>query len=1057
MDTNKAWLWKKKSTEKSTVATDKPLKGNDEALLDEKVELEQNLKTLNDKLSSALSECNSKDELVEKHAKVAQEAMRGWEKAEEGAASLKMQLEEALQQRVAREERVGHLDAALKECMQQLRFVRDEQQQRIHDAVVKTSREFEKTQKVLEEKLAETNKRLAKIIAENAHRGKTLVLKEKLIEELNRQLSQVEADFSSLMNRLESTEKDNAALKYEVRVLEKELEIRNEEREFNRRTADASHRQHLESVKKIAKLESECQRLRLLVRKRLPGPAALLKMKNEVELLGRDSIEMRRKSNPSGLMFDSMGSNSLETHSKRISILTEQLCAMEEENKALRDVLIKKTNELQSSRNMSPRTASQLSQAEFEESSKGLMLTEPRRNSFVSHEFSLASMSEIDSDDKASCAESWASALISELEHFRNEKQKGSLSKRVGALDINLMDDFVEMEKLAVDSVNKTASENSSEVVGSQIVPVSDSESGFSMSNQEIKHSFNGDFPVWLQDALKLVLEQNRVTGRNFEEIIEDIRLALVHRTLPKPGELALTREDSNNFDESNLSHVRGNDTLLDSKKSLEMDSSSGGIDVSISQSDKGNQQVQPDMSKFICKMIELIEGISVPSDLKNSESPTGYMVRVLQWKSSELSEVLQQYVHACYDLLNGKADVGKFVEALTSSLEWIINHCFSLQDVSSMRDAIIKQCDWDESRSETEAEAGFIGHFTEAERAHILRQQLLHLPSAAVDSSGHSIQAEELKSAMVEESRILKDEKKELEGRLQSATEMRENLMKQLQESRKVIESLQTELQDFKKSKEMIADQIETQKMMNEDLDTQLNAVRGELIEARQNFSSLEVELDNKNHSFEELQATCVELQLQLESFKKESSDADLNEEQKQIRSDQEITAASEKLAECQETIISLGKQLKALSTPKEAVLFDKVVVNPSNTKTVTNTKTPTLNEDKNTNHRTSLLDRMLAEDGAATKTTKSPETKEIDNNSTTTATTKLGSHKVIEPLENIIFPNGKEQDKNNVAVDMLAIVPSKKHGGGSLLKKLLWRKKKGSNSKKTPIPFPS
>ncbi|KAF4364671.1 hypothetical protein G4B88_028594 [Cannabis sativa] len=1023
MDTNKAWLWRKKSIEKNSVAIDKPLKGNEDeiqALLDEKVELEKNLKTLNDKLSSALSECNSKDELVEKHAKVALEAMKGWENAEEGAASLKLQLDEALQQRVAREERLSHLDAALKECMQQLRFVRDEQQQRIHDAVMQTSREFEKTQKVLEEKLAETNKRLAMVAAENAHRGKTLVLKEKLIEELSRQLSQVEADFSSLMNRLESTEKDNAAYKYEIRVLEKELEIRNEEREFNRRTADASHRQHLESVKKIAKLESECQRLRLLVRKRLPGPAAVLKMRNEVELLGRDYTETRR---------NSMGNSSLDTHSKRIILLTEQLCAMEEENKALRDVLIKKTNELQSSKNMSPHKASQLSQAEsqIEESLKGSTLTEPRRNSFASHELSLASMSEVDSDDKASCAESWASALISELEHFRNEKQKGSLSKSVGASDINLMDDFVEMEKLAVDSVNKPAGENSSEVGGSQIVPVSDSESGFSDSNQEIKHSFNG-VPVWLQDALKLVLEQNRATGRNFEDIIEDIKLALAHSTRPKPGELALAREGSNEFDESNLS---------DAKKSLEMDSSSGRTDVNISQ-DKNNQQLQPDMSKFICKMIELVEGIGIPSELKNSESPTGYMVRVLQWKSSELSDVLQQYLHACYDLLNGKADVGKFVEALTSSLEWIINHCFSLQDVSSMRDAIIKQCDWDESRSESEAEAGCIGHFAEADRAHIPRQQqLLHSN---------------------EESIILKNEKKELEGRLQSATDMRENLTKQLQESRKVIESLQAELQAFRKSKEMIEDQIENQKMMNEDLDTQLNAARGELIEAHQNFMTLEVELDNKNHSFEELQTTCVELQLQLESLKKETSDdTNLNEEQKQLRSDQEITAATEKLAECQETIINLGKQLKSLATPKEAVLFDKVIINPSNTdKTVTNTKTPTPKEDnKNTNHRTSLLDRMLAEDDTPTKNFKSPETKEIDNNSTTT-NTKLGSHKVIEPLENIIFPNGKEQDKNNVAVDMLAIVPSKKQGsGGGLFRKLLWRKKK--SSKKIPIPFPS
>ena len=825
--------------------------------------------------------------------------------------SLKIQLDEAFQHRASGEERLAHLDAALKQCMQQLRFVREEQEKRIHDAVMKTSREFEKTQMVLEEKLAETNKRLAKVIAENAHLGKALMLKEKLIEELNRQLNQVEADFSSLMTRLESTEKDNSSLKYEVRVLEKELEIRNEEREFNCRTADASHKQHLESVKKIAKLESECQRLRLLVRKRLPGPAALAKMKNEVEMLGRDSIEMRRKSNPTGLMFDSMGDNSSEI-SKRISMLTEQLYAMEEENKALREVLIKKTNEIQSSRNMHARTASQPSQVEsqLEESSKGLMLMEPRRNSFMSHELSLASMSETGSDDKASCAESWASALISELEHFRNDKQKRSLSKRgVGSSDLNLMDDFVEMEKLAVDSVSKPDGQSrvslneanpnagplenrySSEVVGSQIVPVSDSESGFSMSKPEIRYSFNGNYPVWLQDTLKLVLEQNRVTGRNFEEIIEDVRVALAQITHTKPGELVSATEGSNHLDASNLSPFTGKDSLKHSNKILEMDSSYGVIDVNMSQSDMSSKHVQPDKSKFICKMIELIEGISLPSSdydntanhstkegncysYKNSETPTGYVVRVLQWKTSELSDVLQQYVHVCYDLLNGKADLGTFVQELTTALEWIINHCFSLQDVSSMRDAIIKQFDWDESRSESEAEGGIMGHFPEADKAHILRQQFLHLPSAAA-SNGHSIQAEELKSSKVEESRKSKDElidiqssKKEMEGRLKSATDKSEYLMKQLQESEKVTGSLQTEMQAFKKSKGVIEDKIENQTMMNEDLDAQLKVARGELNEARQKSSSLEVELENKNHCFEELQATCVELQLQIERY---------------------------------------------------------------------------------------------------------------------------------------------------------------------------------------------
>lgn len=165
----------------------------------------------------------------------------------------------------------------------------------------------------------------------------------------------------------------------------------------------------------------------------------------------------------------------------------------------------------------------------------------------------------------------------------------------------------------------------------------------------------------------------------------------------------------------------------------------------------------------------------------------------------------------------------------------------------------------------------------------------------------------------------------------------------------------------------------------------------------------------------------------------------------------DREITAASEKLAECQETIQNLGKQLKALAAPKEAALFDKVIVNPSDAKTCTDTTSPTLKKDKSMSHRTSLLDRMLAEDDAATKNLKSPDTKEIDSNSTV----KLGPYGSIEPLEKILVLGGKHQN-DNAAADSLAIVATKKHGVRSLWRKLLWRKKKG-NIKKPPLPFAS
>lgn len=1087
---NKAWPWRKKSSEKAIPTTEKindSLKGNEEeiqTLLTEKAELEKDLRNLNDKLSSALSECDAKDELVKKHAKMAQEAIAGWEKSESETASLKRELDEASLHRVSAEERLAHLDAALKECMQQLRFVRDEQEKRIHDAVMKTSKEFERSKTVLEEKLSETSKRLAKIGVENSHLSKALLVKENLIEDVNRQLTQMEADFSALMTRLESTEKDNASLKYEVRVLEKELEIRNEEREFNRRTADASHKQHLESVKKIAKLESECQRLRLLVRKRLPGPAAMAKMKNEVGMLGKDSVEMRRrKLNTPGFIVDSAVDDSPENATKRISFLTEQLYAMEEENKNLKEALHKKANELQFSRIMHG-------------GSKGQTIVEPTRSSLMSHELSLASISDIGSDDKVSCAGSWASALNSELEHFKNGKQKGSpSSKTIGTADINLMDDFVEMERLALVSVDKPFGDShasrpletefngdSSELKGRDIVTLSDSESGLIVSNQEIrsKDTLISKVPGWLQDILKVILEQNLVTQRNPDEILEDIKAALVYINRPNLREVVDARESSKNPDASDPPLVNGYISWKPSNELFVMDSHGGVSDVDISLTEKSNQQLQSDLGKSIGKIIELIEGISLPSldcdnpetlsrkggnifTNKNLETPTGYMVRVFQWKTSELSAVLQHFIHCCTDLLNGEANMDKFAQELTTALDWIMNHCFSLQDVSSMKDAIKKHFDWDDTRSESEAEVGMIGHFLEADKLHVPREKLSYFPMIAA-SNGHHIQMEEPHSKVREENRTLRGKfmnlesaKKDLEGRLQSATDKSEYLMNQLLESEKTIASLQTELETLKESKGRIEDHIESQKLINEDLDGQLAAARVELNEARRKFSSLEVELDNKKSCCEELEATCLELQLQLGSItKKKSPNHDPNQEEKQLRTDWEITtasAASEKLAECQETILNLGKQLKALAAPREAALFDKVIATPTDTITTTTTTaratTPTPPKDKSMNQHSSLLDQMLAEDDAAAKGLKSSKIKEINGNSTRE---DIGA---FQPLEKILVLNGVKNEDDNATNGSLAIMPSKKRGGWSLWKKLLWRKKKG-NSKKTSLPVP-
>lgn len=1079
---HKSWLWKKRSTEKTIISDDKTdlslSRTGEETLLNDKSELEQDLKILNEKLSSALSDCNNKNDFAKKQAKIAQEAIAGWEKTETEALSLKQELEKALKQRAASEERLLHLDAALKECMQQLRFVRDDQEKRIHDAVTKTSKELENTRLVLDQNLAEAKKRLAKIGAENSQLSMALLAKEKVIQELNKHRAQMEADFNSLMTRLESTEKENASLKYEVRVLEKELEIRNEEREFNRRTSDVAHKQYLESVKKIAKLESECQRLRVLVRKRLPGPAALAKMKNEVEMLVRDQPETRRrKSNPSSASsVDFSVDAAPDTPWKKINFLTEQLCLMEEENRTLKEALNKRMSDLQSSAVMYSQPASRLSQVEGQLG--GHVTTEPGKNKHSIHEFSVASMSDMGSDDKASCAESWASALISELEHFKNGKQVRTPSSRtVGASDMSLMDDFVEMEKLAVVSadnplgvIENDATQSSLRTQSSEYVPEATTtaiipayhQSNLSVQNHhhiQSQNVLNDQVPNSLESIKQIILDQSQIIQRNPSEILDEIKAALLHSSDPN-SLCADNREHSNQGDAPN---VECSMSAGFPHNFSEVDSADKGTCNTTSAAKKSSQKVQFNLSKSIHKIIELIEGISIqPLDdgstemfsrkddsvlqFNNSETPTGYVGRVFQWKASELSSTLKQFVETCNDLLNGKSDLVIFAKQLACTLEWIMNHCFSIQDVSSMKDAMRSYFDWDESRSESEVDSGTINHISESNQLNVEKGELCSLALVSVSNGKNNhVQVEEVQPNLGEEYRSLKDKlpKKEsaennFKGRLQVEVIKSESLISQLQESHKTIKTLQMEAECLKQLKEEMTHQNLKHNQVKQDLETQLMEAKNELRKGCEKLMHTEKELQDKKSSSQKSDETCQDLQLPIESMVEQGNADDMANNERELRTDWEIVAASEKLAECQETILNLGKQLKALASPMEAALFDEVISSPANP--VVCMTTPV----KNTRQRSSLLDKMLAEDESETGDLKSPKTKEIilDGNSYSA----FSPNRTTELPERFASPNGVNPSKNEAVIGSMAIVPCKKKGNGGLLKKLLRRGKKGS-----------
>ncbi|KAL4362596.1 hypothetical protein GQ457_04G002600 [Hibiscus cannabinus] len=1043
---HKTWLWRKKTSEKTIVATDKvdiSLKriNEEEQMPTLEGGRHRVVKNLNEKLASVLLDNHAKDDLATKNVKMAPVANAGREMAEaDHAITLKKELDEALRQGKLANEKLSHSEAALKECMQQLNFVRDEQERRIHDAVEKTSSEFEKAQEALQDKLTNTNRRLEELTIENSRLSKALLVKEKLIEDQQKLKSQSEAEFNALKDRLDLTEKENAFLKYEFHVLEKELEIRNDEMEYTRRASDLAHKQHLHDVKKIAKLEAECQKLRLLLQKRLPGPAAMVKMKNEVEMLGKDKSEVRRRKPNSTRDLIVRGSTA-ENPTKSINVLLEQLHNVEEENKTLREIMTKKNAQIQSLSSMCSQTSSRPT-AEFEiqpkELFKGQKSMELIRSSPLSSELSITSGFDIGSIDGNSSSCSWANTLF--LESALSDKRRNPTDdKAITVPEMRLMDDFVEMEKLALSN-------------GKELVPFEQGHCGISNTKQTQSKDLAGERSFdWLQVVLQAISKHKRISDRSSVDILEDIKIALGCSNLLNTPDVNKNACSVHPI-EADALHISGYIGWKSPNVSPTTGSLSGASSVDPSAEKTKSQQFQPTLSKSIGKIIELIEGIGLTSSNSSEtcleknqtpkQSPThaDYFVRVFQWKSSELSTVLQHFLRACNELLNKSADLETFAEELSFALDWIVNFCITPKEASSAREKIKRHFGWNDSQSEKEVASASHAVGVESDVTHISKEQSSDSFAASPDQNRSVIPGKEGISCSLdeEENRRLKDDLKDMKTRLESATNKSEALMVQLEESKENIGSLQAELNMLKESKDMIEDQLENQKSINEDVDTQLTVAKAKLNEIFQKCSSLEVELEYKNSSCEELEATCLELQLQLESVaKKETPTYVMDREGKQSQKGWEITAASVKLAECQETILNLGKKLKVLASPQDTVLFDKVFSNSSAAAAAIN--------HRRVNKRLSLRDRMLADDGGkateAVKSSKIQEAKDSTLPGSNNCKKLQASGRLLHTSE---AHTGSRNQSTNSGIVALAIVPSKKRGVG-LLRRLMFRRRKG------------
>ncbi|WZZ23715.1 hypothetical protein YC2023_007116 [Brassica napus] len=445
----RSWPWKKKST------TEKPVVGNEPtnvsslsylaslenqekckntnyvqitmdtythlSKMEDQVKLfESQVKDLNEKLTTAQSELSTKECLILQHAKVAEEAVSGWEKADAETLILKRQLESVTLLKLTAEDRASHLDDALKECTRQIRTVKDESEQKLQAVVLAKTIHWDKIKAQLELKIEELNQGLHRAASDNASLTRTLQERSETIVRIREEKSKAEAEVEKLKTNIHLAEKEISTLKYDVHVASKEVEIRNEEKNMSLKSAENANRQYVEGVKKIAKLEGECQRLRGLLRKKLPGPGAMAQMKLEVECLGHELTDHKWE------------------ECKRENVnLTKRTLEMEEEIQTLKELLASKNNELNVSRNVCAKTLGKLKALEAQMHDQY-------------HPPSVTSVSEDGFDEEGSSATSGDSHKV------RKANVDGSSKPRVSNR-LELMDDFLEIEKLAAnDSASKS-------------------------------------------------------------------------------------------------------------------------------------------------------------------------------------------------------------------------------------------------------------------------------------------------------------------------------------------------------------------------------------------------------------------------------------------------------------------------------------------------------------------------------------------------------------------------------------------------------------------------
>ncbi|KAH7276680.1 hypothetical protein KP509_39G017600 [Ceratopteris richardii] len=887
--------------------------------------------------------------------------------------------------------------------MKQLRHVREEQEQKIHDVILKKTKEWDKIRTDLESRVADATNELCEALAENQNLSRSLQERAKNMAELSGIKARVESDCTALQARLASLEKENARLKYEIHVLSKDIEIRNEECQHAKTAEEAAKKQNSERLKKIVKLEEECQKFRLLVKKRQPSPAPMSYVRGEVEHATNESIRRRspcRRSTTSlPIKMSELSGNDFFAdggHREGNNTLSNQLLALQDEAKFLKESLIKKDDELKSARLMCARTANKLLNAEKQldnysscgTTKSGSNISFLRQSNGGSVDLSIESVSGESAQEDA-CAESWATALIAELAHIKSDSKTDSCDAVQSCTSLDLMDDFAEMEKLA--SLSSPARDPKKSERLLNLTPQTGIEKLTCPKSAEcsnrLTHKSTDDLCNELRDKLSAAEDSLHVMQEKqsaSDATINQLRKILAFKFgLTVEGEAFDKAIEAAEFA---IEAQRNNGDIL-ARTQLEEDCPwQPNFGSYVEKSHDGTSETDffslgADLARSVRKVLEIVETIgqtdyscpyaewiSTPS--VENDSADDFSSPGKQWRSSGLDACVESLTNLCDTLVHGKMDIIEFIAEVASALDWLVGLIFTPPDkTSSERNNTptgkrnrVKQCDTSDSEviSAESSPSQSISHLNDGDDAKLAETHDV-LPdqssvsnlsfqfseSSVADEETHrtdeltlklSLEAE-IRKATRYESEILRlkvvNEQLEqnherairkladLEAQLVEADENIKTLSHKLSESQIQSSNLEAQLQDLlriKESSEVIVAGLEDSKSV---LESEIHAARENINILEMKVLGLDEGLTREIKHRKEAEERLFELK-ELQKHRQDdrtmlepSQSSNFVDDDTRLKKEQEIAAAAEKLAQCQQTIFDLGKQLKALGVP--------------------------------------------------------------------------------------------------------------------------------------------